>query len=37
MVRRVELHQDRRGDEWETVEEPLALVDALETASSKDG
>ncbi|MEM7215741.1 MAG: bifunctional adenosylcobinamide kinase/adenosylcobinamide-phosphate guanylyltransferase [Pseudomonadota bacterium] len=33
MVHRIETHQDRRGDEWETVEEPLALVDALTQAS----
>lgn len=33
MVSRIETHQDRRGDEWETVEEPLALVDALRQAS----
>jgi len=33
MVSRVELHQDRRGDAWETVEEPLALVDTLRQSS----
>lgn len=33
MVQRVETHQDRRGDEWTTIEEPLALVDALREAS----
>lgn len=33
MVNRIELHQDRRGDVWQTVEEPLALVDALTQAS----
>ncbi len=33
MVNRIETHQDRRGDVWETVEEPLALVDALRQAS----
>ncbi len=33
MVERIETHQDRRGEEWETVEEPLALVDALSHAA----
>jgi len=33
MTRRVESHQDRRGEVWETVEEPLAIVDALRQAS----
>lgn len=33
MVNRIEQHQDRRGDVWETVEEPLALVDALQQSS----
>jgi len=33
MVERVETHQGRRGDEWTTIEEPLALVDALRQAS----
>ncbi|MEM7067269.1 MAG: bifunctional adenosylcobinamide kinase/adenosylcobinamide-phosphate guanylyltransferase [Pseudomonadota bacterium] len=33
MVSRVELHQERRGDVWQTVEEPLALVDALAHAA----
>lgn len=33
MVGRIEAHQDRRGDEWITVEEPLALVDALRQSS----
>jgi len=33
MVNRIELHQERRGDIWETVEEPLALVDALRQSS----
>jgi adenosylcobinamide kinase/adenosylcobinamide-phosphate guanylyltransferase len=33
MVERIEGHQDRRGDEWETMEEPLALVDALAHAA----
>ena len=29
MPNRIELHQERRGDKWKTVEEPLALADAL--------
>ena len=29
MENRIELHQERRGDKWKTVEEPLALADAL--------
>ncbi|MEM7302991.1 MAG: bifunctional adenosylcobinamide kinase/adenosylcobinamide-phosphate guanylyltransferase [Pseudomonadota bacterium] len=29
MVERIEHHQARRDQRWETVEEPLALVDAL--------
>jgi len=33
MVSRIESHQDRRGDKWQTVEEPLALVDAMRQAS----
>lgn len=33
MVNRIELHQDRRGEQWQTVEEPLALVDALAQSS----
>lgn len=33
MVQRVEEHQARRGENWHTVEEPLALVDALTQAS----
>ena len=36
MLERIEKHRDRRGDKWETVEEPLALVDALRQASHKD-
>lgn len=33
MEDRIHVHQERRGKEWETVEEPLALPDALkETA-----
>jgi len=30
---RIAIHQERRGDEWETVEEPLALVDALKNCA----
>ena len=33
MVERIEGHQNRRGEEWETIEEPLALVDALAHAA----
>ncbi|MEO0911078.1 MAG: bifunctional adenosylcobinamide kinase/adenosylcobinamide-phosphate guanylyltransferase [Pseudomonadota bacterium] len=33
MVSRIEQHQERRGDSWESVEEPLALVDALRQSS----
>lgn len=33
MVERIESHQDRRSDVWETHEEPLALVDALAHAA----
>jgi len=33
MVERIERHQSRRGGEWQTVEEPLALVDALSHAA----
>jgi adenosylcobinamide kinase/adenosylcobinamide-phosphate guanylyltransferase len=29
MSERISIHQDRRGKAWETVEEPLALADAL--------
>lgn len=35
MMQRVETHRSRRGGEWETIEEPLALVDALTNASYK--
>lgn len=31
MSERIAIHQERRGVEWETVEEPLALVDALQS------
>lgn len=33
MIERIEVHQERRGREWKTVEEPLALVDALQQSS----
>jgi len=29
MSERIAIHRDRRENEWETVEEPLALADAL--------
>jgi len=29
MSARISVHRDRRGEVWETVEEPLALADAL--------
>jgi len=29
MVARIQLHKDRRGVNWETIEEPLALSDVL--------
>jgi len=35
MAERIRLHQERRGPEWETVEEPLALADIL--AARADG
>ncbi len=34
MLDRIELHQSRRGEDWQTIEEPLALVDALQQASN---
>lgn len=33
MVERIEEHQNRRGEDWETMEEPLALVDAINHAA----
>ncbi|MEM9279754.1 MAG: bifunctional adenosylcobinamide kinase/adenosylcobinamide-phosphate guanylyltransferase [Pseudomonadota bacterium] len=33
MVERIESHQMRRGEEWITVEEPLALVDAIQQSA----
>lgn len=35
MSNRVDIHRERRGDGWETIEEPLALVDALQNTSFK--
>lgn len=29
MSERIDIHRERRGKEWETVEEPLALADAM--------
>ena len=34
MSDRIRLHQDRRGDGWTTVEEPLDLVGALNSTDS---
>lgn len=34
MVERVRLHQERRGQGWETVEEPIKLLATLENFSS---
>ena len=34
MTDRIRRHQERRGDIWQTVEEPLDLVSALKEASS---
>ena len=31
MARRIQQHQDRRGDDWDSLEEPLELVSALES------
>ena len=36
MEDRIKQHRDRRGSEWELVEEPLNLTKALETKLSKD-
>ena len=36
MEDRISVHRQRRGPEWNIVEEPLALIDALEQASSQD-
>ena len=35
MQERIAEHQERRGSDWETVEEPLALTDALRQSSQK--
>lgn len=37
MQDRVKLHRDRRGDQWQTVEEPLDLAGAVSCAASADG
>ena len=34
MMNRIIQHQERRGDKWQTVEEPVNLVAALQKASS---
>lgn len=36
MSERIAIHQDRRGKAWETVEEPLALADALRQCAVSD-
>jgi adenosylcobinamide kinase / adenosylcobinamide-phosphate guanylyltransferase len=33
MAARIAAHKDRRGSEWSTVEAPIGLVEALETAA----
>ncbi len=35
MEDRISIHRERRGSEWDLVEEPLALVSALEQAASQ--
>lgn len=34
MSERISIHQDRRGKAWETIEEPLALADALQQSAT---
>jgi adenosylcobinamide kinase/adenosylcobinamide-phosphate guanylyltransferase len=36
MESRISIHRDRRGNEWQTVEEPLDLVGALEKHAGHD-
>ena len=36
MAARIDLHQQRRDGQWQLVEEPLALADALRAASQPD-
>lgn len=36
MTKRLRLHRERRGPNWTTVEEPLALAEALRTHSTTD-
>lgn len=33
MSERISVHRDRRGPQWETVEEPLALADAIQQSA----
>ena len=35
MTKRIQEHQDRRGDEWTTINEPLALATALRTTDGQ--
>lgn len=36
MQERISIHQERRGAEWETIEEPLALADTISNSSFND-
>ncbi|MEZ5523680.1 MAG: bifunctional adenosylcobinamide kinase/adenosylcobinamide-phosphate guanylyltransferase [Pseudomonadales bacterium] len=36
MIRRIEKHRERRGAEWQLMEEPVALASALERAAAED-
>lgn len=36
MEKRISIHRDRRGDHWQTLEEPLDLVGTLEKQSGMD-